>query len=170
MAFMIFSPEPYTISFPPGSVVKPFWCGGTACRPPALDSVPLPSQELPQQAIGPCTMWAVSAIGWSTIMAPSKAQDSPPRARHSFSFFSTAQPPSVSLSTVDTIARPPVATKSVRHFATKCTKVSKNQNLKNPIQFFFFVLFVLYVAILSLCLGALVANLFCFRPYRITSK
>src|SRR5271165_5374422 len=36
------------------------------------------SQELPSQAIGPCTRWATSVIGCSAILAPSKAQ--PPAA------------------------------------------------------------------------------------------
>src|SRR3989338_3546511 len=36
------------------------------------------SQELPSQAMGPCTRWATSTTGCSAILAPSKAQ--PPAA------------------------------------------------------------------------------------------
>jgi hypothetical protein len=39
-----------------------------------LDRVPRLSQLDPAQAIGPCTMWATSAIGSSAICAPSNAQ------------------------------------------------------------------------------------------------
>src|SRR5664279_120796 len=76
------------------SVVKPhLWSS------PFEESVPLPSHELPQHEIGPWTIWAASAIGWSTIIAPSKAHDSPPRARQSFSLFSVSQPLCINLST-----------------------------------------------------------------------
>src|SRR5271167_1359998 len=42
------------------------------------DLAPRLSQELPSQAIGPCTRWATSVKGCSAILAPSKAQ--PPAA------------------------------------------------------------------------------------------
>src|SRR5579883_2072877 len=42
------------------------------------DAAPRLSQELPSQAIGPCTRWATSVNGCSAILAPSKAQ--PPAA------------------------------------------------------------------------------------------
>src|ERR1035437_7605679 len=43
------------------------------------------SQELPSQAIGPCTRWATSTIGCSAILAPSNAQ--PPAAPPGFNCF-----------------------------------------------------------------------------------
>jgi hypothetical protein len=43
-------------------------------------------------------MCAVSAMGWSTIMAPSNAQDSPPRERQTFVLSSVEQPFCVNLS------------------------------------------------------------------------
>ena len=42
------------------------------------EAAPRLSQELPSQASGAWTRWAQSVIGWSTILAPSKAQ--PPAA------------------------------------------------------------------------------------------
>src|SRR5262245_50393049 len=42
------------------------------------DLAPRLSQELPSQAIGPCTRWATSVSGCSAILAPSKAH--PPAA------------------------------------------------------------------------------------------
>ncbi len=55
------------------------------------ERAPRLSQEAPAQAIGPCTMWATSAIGSSAICAPSNEQ--PPavapglvRAQPDFSF------------------------------------------------------------------------------------
>ena len=38
------------------------------------ERVPRLSHEEPAQAIGPCTMWATSAMGSSAICAPSKEQ------------------------------------------------------------------------------------------------
>src|SRR5574337_811702 len=82
---------------------------------PFEDSVPRPSQELPQQAMGPWTRWAVSAIGWSTIIAPSKAQDSPPRERQTFALSSVEQPLRVSFSIVVTIHEPQIAQANTLH-------------------------------------------------------
>src|ERR1700690_617580 len=92
------------MSISPMSVVKPLvWSS------PFDDCVPLPSQVFPQQAIDPCTICAVSAMGWSTIMAPSKAQDSPPRERQTFVLSSVEQPFCVNLSIVLTIRCPVVS-------------------------------------------------------------
>src|SRR5260363_5906 len=67
-----FSP-PNTTSVSLISVVKPV---RQICEPD--DAAPRLSQELPSQAIGPCTRCATSVSGCSATFAPSKAQ--PPAA------------------------------------------------------------------------------------------
>ena len=69
------------------------------------ERVPRLSQELPAQAMGPCTMWATSAIGSSAICAPSNEQ--PPavapglgRAQPDFDFSLCAQAGSLSSSAI----------------------------------------------------------------------
>src|SRR5574343_1773708 len=81
-----FSPRPMTTSVSDRSVVMPILYSVTP-----EDRVPRLSHDEPAQAIGPCTMWATSAIGNSAICAPSKEQ--PPavapglgRAQPDFSF------------------------------------------------------------------------------------
>src|SRR5574343_2042957 len=81
-----FSPRPMTTSVSERSVVMPILYSVTP-----EDRVPRLSHDEPAQAIGPCTMWATSAIGNSAICAPSKEQ--PPavapglgRAQPDFSF------------------------------------------------------------------------------------
>src|SRR3990172_1544884 len=97
------------------SVVKPKRCRGVSRYAPTVDNVPLPSQEFPQHAIGPWTIWAASAMGWSTIIAPSKAQDSPPLDRQTLFRSSVAQPSFVSLSTFVIIAYPSLIRKFGSH-------------------------------------------------------
>src|SRR6185369_8034611 len=64
-----FSLRPMTTSVSERSVVMPILYSVTPD-----ERVPRLSQEEPAQAIGPCTMWATSAIGSKAICAPSKEQ------------------------------------------------------------------------------------------------
>ena len=69
MAASSFFSPPKTTSFWLSSVVKPrrnSWLPEE--RAPRL------SQELPAQAMGPCTRWMASVTGMRTTRAPSKAQ------------------------------------------------------------------------------------------------
>ena len=64
-AWSFFSP-PKTTSFSSISVVKP---RRKSCAPD--ERAPRLSQELPAQAMGPCTRWMTSVTGISTTRAPS---------------------------------------------------------------------------------------------------